>query len=463
MALANRHVFGGTWMVASLLSALASAEDWSQFRGSDSTGIAATACPAQWNVSDESTENLLWKVAVAGEGWSSPIIWGDAVFLTAAVPLVDDQQEAAAATKPVEYRGGGGTRRDDLTKTVYRYQVICLDATTGALRWQSVADERQPPLPRHSSNTYATETPVTDGERVYAYFGMTGVFCFDMQGNQLWSRDLGSYSMRAGWGTSSSPVLFAGKLFLQIDNDQQSFLVALDAKTGDEVWRVNRAEKSQYSSPIIWQNSLRNELIVGGLFYRSYDPETGELLWQLDMEKGRSSATPVAIGDRLFVGTELRARGGDDDGGGFLFAVKAGGSGDISLAAGAASSEHIVWKTADSSIQMASAAICDGRLYFLERQSGQVHCIDAATGELVYRTRIRGARSFWASPLTSAGRVYCVDSSGTTHVLAGGNDYKLLHSNRVDEQVWSSPSVANGRFYLRTVDHLYCFAAPPQG
>ncbi len=311
-------------------------------------------------------------------------------------------------------------------------------------------------MPRHSSNTYATETPITDGERVYAYFGMTGVFCFDMQGQPLWEKDLGSFEMRAGWGTSSSPVLFDDKLFLQVDNDEQSFLVSLDAKTGEEVWRVNRDEKSQYSTPMVWRNNLRNELIVGGLFYRSYDLETGELLWQLDMAKGRSSSTPVAIGDRLFVGTELRNRGGDDDGGGFLFAVKPGGSGDITPPVDATSSKFIEWKIDHSNIQMASPAVCDGRLYFLERQSGQVHCINAKTGELEYRERIRGARAFWASPFTSGGRIYCLDASGTTHVIGSGPQYELLASNEIDEQAWSSPSVSDGKLYLRTIDHLFC-------
>jgi outer membrane protein assembly factor BamB len=445
--------FAGVTLLSSCFPSLGIAENWTQFRGANQNGIAGSDCPISWEVTENSSKNILWRVAMEGEGWSSPIIWGDAVFLTAAVPIEDGTQ---ASSKPVEYSGGGGTRRNDLTQTTYRYEVICLDAATGMTRWRSIACERRPPMPRHSSNTYATETPITDGERIYAYFGMTGVYCFDMQGSLLWEKDLGSFEMRAGWGTSSSPVLFEGKLFVQVDNEEQSFLTGLDAKTGEQVWRVDRYERSQYSSPIVWQNSLRNELIVGGLFYRSHDPETGELLWQLDMEKGRSSATPLAVGDRLYCGTELRARGGDDDGGGFLFSVKPGGSGDIAPPDGATASEFIDWKIDNSSIQMASPAICDGRLYFLERQSGQVHCINATTGELEYRERIRGARAFWASPLTSGDRVYCLDASGTTHVIASGPEYRLLSSNGIDEQAWSSPTVANGKLYLRTIDHLYC-------
>jgi outer membrane protein assembly factor BamB len=264
--------------------------------------------------------------------------------------------------------------------------------------------------------------------------------------------------MRAGWGTSSSPVLFDDKLFLQVDNEQSSFLVAIDAKTGEEVWRVDRDERSQYSSPIIWQNTSRNELIVGGMVYRSYDPGTGKLLWELDMEKGRSSATPLAVGDRLYVGTEFRNRGGADDGGGYLFAIKPGGQGDISPADGETSSEFVAWKVPRSGIQMASPVLCSGHLYLLERRAGVVHCIDAETGEEAYRSRIPGARAFWASPWVSENKVYCVDTGGTTYVLAGGSEFQVLGTNKIDEMTWSSPAVANDSVYFRTASRLYRIA-----
>lgn len=430
------------------------AENWAQFRGNRSDGLAQSECPTTW----DETQNVRWKIHIAGEGWSGPVVWGDQVFVTVAVPA---EQTSAEASKPEAYSGGGGRRRDDLTETVFQYDVVCLNAASGETRWRQTARSSRPPIPRHSSNTYATETPLTDGERVYAYFGMTGVYCFDMTGKKLWEKDLGVYEMRAGWGTSSSPVLFGDKLFLQVDNEEKSFIVALNAKTGEEVWRVERDEASQYSSPIVWQNSQRNELIAGGMFYRSYDPETGRLLWQLDMEKGRSSATPVAVGDRLYVGTELRSRGDEDDGGGFLFAVKPGGQGDISPPENATSSEFIEWKIPRSDIQMASPAYCEGHLYLFERQSGNVHCVNAETGETAYRKRIPGARAFWSSPWTSGDRVYGIDTSGTTFVLAGGPEFRLIANNQIDEQVWSTHAVANGALFLRTINGLYCIAEKP--
>ena len=230
----------------------------------------------------------------------------------------------------------------------------------------------------------------------------------------------------------------------------------MDANSGRELWRVARDEATQYSSPIIWRNSLRDELIAGGMIYRSYDPATGKLLWQLDMAKGRSSATPLAVGDRLFVGTELRNRGGPDDGGGFLFAIKAGGSGDITPSRNAESGEFVAWKIARSGIQMASPAFCAGHLYLLERRAGILHCIHAESGVTAYRSRVPGARAFWASPWTDQERVFCLDDGGTTHVLAGGPKLRVVGRNVIDEQTWSSPAIADDALFLRTIDHLYC-------
>ncbi len=429
----------------------ASAENWPQFRGSAANAVSTTPLPLVWSDQDGKTQNVRWKISLPGEGWSQPVVWDKRVYVTSAVPVA-----ASDATGPEDYAGGGGYRRDDLLSTAYQYQVMCLDADTGTQLWQTTCKQGPPPIPRHSTNTYATETPVTDGQRVYAYFGMNGVYALDMQGNVLWKKDLGVFEMRAGWGTASSPTLFDGRLYVQVDNDVESFLVALDSKTGDEVWRAPRDEKSQYSSPMVWENSVRNELIVGGMFYRSYDLETGKLLWQLDMAKGRSSATPIAVGDRLFVGNELRNRGGDDDGGGRLYCIKPGGSGDITPADDVPSNEFVQWWIEKADMQMASPTICNGKMYLFERQTGNMHCVDITNGATVYRQRVRGAKAFWSSPWTDGNRVYAIDSDCTTHVIAGGDKYELLAANALDQLSWATPALSNGRIYLRTVDKLYC-------
>ena len=428
-----------------------SADNWPQFRGSESDAITPKALPLKWSDEEGQTQNVRWKIPLTGEGWSQPIVWEKNVFLTTAVP-----QSGSVGSGPEPYTGGGGRSRDELTKNIYQYQVVCVDADSGQELWRTVCKEGRPPIPRHSTNTYATETPITDGQRIYAYFGMNGIYALDRQGNQVWKKDLGVYQMRADWGTASSPVLFDGRLYIQVDNQTDSFLVALDAETGEEAWRVSRDEKSQYSSPMIWENSQRNELIVGGMVYRSYDPATGKLLWQLDMDKGRSSATPIAQGDRLYLGNEYRNRGGEDDGGGRMFSVKPGGEGDITPPDGEPSSELIEWWIDKADMQMASPTICQGKLYLFERRTANMHCVNAANGETVYRSRVRGAKSFWASPWTDGQHVYAIDASGTTHVLDAGDQYEELADNDLGEQTWSSPALADGRIFLRTIEHLYC-------
>ena len=447
-------------LIVALAMASARADNWPQFRGPRSDGaVLSGSLPMEW----DAQANIRWKFPVPGEGWSAPIVWGNKVFLTTAVLQQPPEGSSSRSARPEPYRGGGGSRRSDLTNATYSWQLLCLDTETGELLWQRVAREGKPRIPRHSSNTYATETPVTDGERVYAYFGMNGLYCYDLAGDLVWQKDLGSYETRAGWGTASSPVLYRDKLYLQNDNEEQSFLVALDSESGRQVWRAPRDEATQYSSPVIWQNSQRAELVAGGMIYRSYDLETGRLLWQLDMAKGRSVATPVADGDRLYVGTEFRDRGGPDDGGGFLFAVKAGASGDITPSPGASSSEGVAWRCPEAGIQMASPIACKGYIYLFERRLSVVHGIDATTGDRVFRSRIPRGRPFWASPWSCGGRVFALDAAGTVHVIEPGRELRVLRRNEIDERAWSTPALANGSLFLRGTDNLYCVSKPHAG
>ncbi|MEM6692888.1 MAG: PQQ-binding-like beta-propeller repeat protein, partial [Planctomycetota bacterium] len=203
-----------TYVFLTLVANLALAENYPQFRGSNSDAVSPSALPVRWSDGDGQTDNIRWKIDLSGEGWSQPIVWGDRLYLTVAVP-----QGASTSTKPESNRGGYGRDRRDLVNVTYHYEVLCLDAASGSEKWRTVVKEGKPPIPRHSTNTYATETPVTDGNRIYAYFGMNGVHALDMEGNIVWQRDLGVYQMRADWGTSSSPALFNDRLFIQVDNE----------------------------------------------------------------------------------------------------------------------------------------------------------------------------------------------------------------------------------------------------
>jgi outer membrane protein assembly factor BamB len=363
-------------------------------------------------------------------------------------------------------RGGfGGGRPPD---EVYRWQIYCLDRNSGKVLWKVTAREGKPRIPTQPSNTYASETPVTDGERVYAYFGMHGVYCYDVNGKFQWKVDLGSYPTALGFGTGGSPVLEGGRLFVQCDNEKQSFLVALNAKTGKELWRTKRTERTTYSTPLVWKNKVRTEVVcVGTPKTRSYDPATGKQLWELGGMTGQPKASATAGPDLLYVGTGggpggfggaggRGGPGGEFSGARPLVAVKAGASGDITLKDGEESNDGIAWYLPNAGPATPTPLLYEGLLYVLDDRNGLVSCYDAKSGKQVYKKRLPGARGFTSSPWAYGGKVFCLDDAGTTHVLKAGREFKVLGKNTIPEMCWSTPAVAGDALVLRTVDHLYC-------
>jgi outer membrane protein assembly factor BamB len=474
----------------------AAAADWPGFRGPNGSAVAEDAAvPAEWG----KEKNVAWKVVVPGYGWSCPVVWGDKVFVTTAVSEKQKKPSGGFGGPPGggfgppkggPPGGGGGFPKGGFgpqapPDDVYKFQVVCLSATDGKVLWRETARESKPTIPTQPSNTYASETPVTDGERVYAYFGMHGLYAYDFAGKQVWSFDPGSFPMAMGFGTGSSPVLAEGKVFIQCDNEKESFLVAVDAKTGKEAWRTKRTERTGYSTPLVWKNKERTEIIcIGAQKVRSYDPASGKQLWELGGMAGQPKATPVATEDLLIVGTG-GGPGGMMGGGGFgppggpkggpgggggpkggfgmggarpLFAVKPGASGDITLKEGDKSSERIAWTDAKAGPQTPSPLVYQGELYVLDENGGTLTCLDVKTGKQQYKERL-GGRRFMASPWAADGKVFCLDDSGTTYVVAAGPTFKELGSNKLGDMCWSTPAVANGAVYVRTVDTLYCLRA----
>lgn len=469
-------VVGSVWSVGECA-------DWPQFRGPNGSATTAeTGLPTEWNTE----KNIAWKAKIAGYGWSSPIVVGDKVFVTTAVSDKQQKPSGGFGGGPGGFGGpkggGGGFGRNPKPPDVdYRWEVHCLSAADGKVLWNKTAKEGKPRIAKQASNTYATETPVTDGERVYAYFGMTGVFCFDFGGNLVWQADIGAYPTAMGNGTGSSPALDGGRLFIQCDNEEKSFLVALDTKNGKELWRSPRSERTGYSTPLVWKNKERTEIVcIGGSGVRSYNPETGAELWRLSGSGGQSKATAVASPEMLYVGFgggfggfggfggpggggpggPGRGRGGPGGGGARpLFAVKPGATGDITLKAGAKSNDGVAWQLPQAGPSTASPLLYDGYLYVLEERGGLVSCYNAKTGEQAYKERLPGARGFTSSPWAYEGKIFCLDDAGTTHVIKAGPEFRVLAKNAIEEMCWSSPAVAGGVF-LRTVDHLYCIRAP---
>lgn len=420
LALACSFILGSLGLAGS-----AAAENWYQFRGPQGNGISTdVSVPSSW----AADAGVRWKTPIPGEGWAAPVVVDGKLILCTAVS-----------------EGGKDTN------SVHQWQVICLDEKTGEVLWKQTAKEGRPSLRTHRDNTYASETPVTDGERVVAYFGMTGLYCYDLDGKPLWSKELGSYPMQANWGTSSSPVIANGSVILQVDNERDSFIVALDVKTGEERWRRPRRESSNWGSPIVWTNSQRSELITSGRMIRSYDPATGDLLWEFNFGLSGISSSPAANGDLLVVGHSGRNGAG-------MVAIRAGGSGDISLDSGETTNEWVAWSV-DEGPARSSPLVYEGYVYLLGNRGGIITCLDAQTGKVAYRDRIPGGGSFWASPWVSGGKIFCPDETGKTFVLEPGPELKLLATNTLPadrtDRFWASAAIANGTLFVRSSSAVY--------
>jgi outer membrane protein assembly factor BamB len=416
--------------------------NWPQFRGPAARGVVDDpALPERWSA----TENVAWKTDIPGLGWSSPIVWGNRVFLTTVI-------NTGTSEKPRKglYFGGDRSAPSD---AVHQWQVFCLDLETGQVLWQRQVHEGPPHNPIHIKNSYASETPVTDGERVYCYFGNVGVFCFDFEGRPVWSRPLEPHRMRAGWGTAASPVLHGGRLYLVNDNNEDSYLLALDARTGEEVWRVPRDEKSNWATPYVWQHNQRTEIVTPGTgAVRSYDLD-GNLLWSL---KGMSSitiATPYEHDGLLYVSSgyvldRLRP----------LYAIRPGAAGDITLGDGETSNASIAWSQTAVAPYNPTTLVYGERLYVLYDRS-LFACYDARDGSEIYGLkRIEGGGAFTASPWTNQGKVFCLSEDGVTFVLKAGDEFELLHSNPLgdDDMSLATPAIAGNRLLIRTASRIYC-------
>lgn len=414
--------------------------NWPNFRGAGSNQLTdEQKLPEEWGTG----KNLGWKYDLKGRGWSCPIVWGNKVFFTNA--LLEDPS--------VLPQPQGSGRSENPSDAVYTFEVICLDLTSGKEIWKRVAYHGLPRYKTHRDNNYAPETMVTDGKQVYAYFGMTGLYCFDMDGNPVWEKDLGNFPMQSNWGTSTSPLLYNNVVYMQIDNEEKSFLAALDSKTGKELWRVDRDEKSNWGTPVIWKNSVRTELVTPGKRARSYNPENGQVYWELNMGGGRTISSPTADSDLLYLGNEKRS-----DGGGTLFGVKAGASGDVSLKEGEVSNQWVAWSVPNSGIAMASPLVYEGLIYLADRNLGKLYCYEAASGAVVYPgTKLTGAKAFWASPWAYKGKIYCLEEKGTTHVVQAGRSFKELGQNTLENDMfWASTAIAHGSYVFRGEKAIYC-------
>jgi outer membrane protein assembly factor BamB len=437
--------------VAAAAAASGAGAQWPQFRGKDAAGIAdGASLPDTWD--GAAGTNILWKALIPGLAHSSPVVWGNRVFVTTAV-----SSRGEATFKPGLY--GEGTASED--RSSHKWQVLALDAATGKVLWVRTAFEGEPREKRHIKATYANSTPATDGRYVVAFFGSQGVYAYDLEGNLKWKRDLGRLDAGAydapdyEWGTASSPILDKDLVLLQCDQQKGSFVTALRLKDGSVAWRAERDELPSWATPTVYPGgaaSKRAELVTNApKFIRGYDPATGKELWRLGRSSMITAPTPVFQQDLIVVASGRRPNAP-------IFVLRAGASGDITLPEGATAGGPVVWTKERAGSYMPTPLIYDGRLYVLKNQ-GILAAHELRTGAAIFEERIpHGGSGFSASPVAADGRLYLPSEDGDVFVVKAGPSLEVLGRNPMGEPLMATPAVADGVMYVRGERHLFAIA-----
>lgn len=427
--------------------------NWPRLRGADGTGLPAQGddprLPEKWS----KTENVAWQVEIPGVGWSSPVVWGEKVFLTT---VHNDKEADNAAPQPGLYLGPG---RREIPSGTHQWLVYCFDLNTGEELWKQVARTGKPPVGRHPKSCYAAETPVTDGERLYVLFGDIGLFCYDFDGKLLWQHRIEPKKTLADYGAAASPVVFKDTVYYVYDNQEASYIAALDTRSGEERWRVARDGKSTWATPFVWETDDRVEIVVCGKEkILSYDLN-GKVIWEL---AGRMSnlviPSPFVVDGLLYI-----ASGYVGDVHRPAYAIKPGATGEITLGEGETANEFIQWYQPKGGPYNTTPMVYNG-LYYLLLDRGMMSVYDAKTGEQLYdRNRFPPRASFTSSPWAYNGKVFCLAENGETYVLKAGREFEILHVNDLgSEMCMACPAIVDDRLLIRTQRKLYCIAKSPR-
>ena len=396
---------------------------------------------------------MKWKSPIPGMGHSSPVVWGNRVFLTTAISGDPD---------PKIRTGNYGDVDSVDDATVHTWHVICLNRDTGNILWNNQVYQGVPKIKRHLKGSQANCTPATDGKHVVACFGSEGLYCFDLEGNLRWKRDLSTIDSSFAldqeyeWGFGSSPIIHEGHVIVQFDLSRDSFIAAYALEDGSRVWATPRDEIPSWSTPTAWKNSLRSEIVTNAAQYaRSYDPATGKELWRLAKKSEVTVPAPVPAGDLVFIVSGNRPIQP-------IIAIKPGAEGDISLAGDASTNDFVAWSRMRGGPYMPTPIVYNGHLYVCSN-AGVLTCYDAATGQQVYRERMGGV-SYTASPVAADGRIYFVSEQGEVRVVKAGVEFELLAVNDLEEVCMSVPAISGGILFIRSQHHLFALErniAPP--
>ena len=426
---------------------------WGQWRGPDATGVAPHGDPpTQWS----ETENIAWKVEIPGRGSASPVVWGDRVFLLTAVPVGEPVVVAtpdAAVEPPPAARGngrrGGRGGRGPRAFRMHQFTVMAIDRATGEVAWQQIAREAVPHEGFQEPNgTYASGSAVTDGEHLFAFFGSWGLYAYDLDGNLQWEVDLGTRRMRNAFGEGTTPALHGDTLVVTWDHiGGQSFIVALDKRTGAERWRANRDEIDTWATPLIVEHDGRAQVIAPAMYrVYGYDLETGEIVWESRGTTMNAIPSPVYADGIVYVMSGYR--------GSNLQAIKLSDArGDI------AGTDAIVWQLDRDTPYVPSPLLYDNALYVIKSNDGILSVFDPVTGTPHYRLqRLDGVPNIFASPVGAAGRVYIAGRDGTTLVIKHGPRYEVVASSTLNDRFDASPAIVGDELYLRGAQFLYKIA-----
>ena len=423
---------------------------WTEWRGADGTGAAHDEePPVEW--SEE--KNIRWKQELPGRGHSTPVVWGDRLYVTTAIET-DREVEGAGEGEPEPEgrsgrrggRGGGWGSKPAPTK-FHEFVVLCLDRGDGEEVWRRTVTEAVPHEGGHSDSTFASNSPLTDGERIYASFGSRGIHCLDMKGEVQWSKDFGLMRTAMQFGEGSSPALHGDSLVVTWDHEGDSFIVALDRKSGEEQWRSERDEGTTWATPLIIEVDGSPQVIVPGTgMSRGYDLKSGEVIWTCGGMTRNCIPSPNHADGVVYLMSGFR--------GAALQAIQLeGAEGDL------IGTEQVKWTHDRNTSYVPSALLYDGLIYFLSGNSGSLSCMDAETGEILYEDqRLDGVRAVYSSPVGANGRVYITSRKGLTKVIAHGREYEELATNQLDDGVDASAVLVDDEIYLRGAKNLYCIA-----
>lgn len=450
----NNRTLG--WMAAALVFVIYSGavqaepngKNWPQFRGTDSSGIAdGFATPTKWRIGGKKTaRNIAWKTPIEGLGHSSPIIWGDRLFVTSAISGQKD------ASLKVGLYGDIQPVQDD---SVHQWKVYCLDKPSGKVLWEKTICEGVPKIKRHTKATHANSTAATDGKYLVVLLGSEGLHCFDMDGKLLWKKDFGVLDSgyyvvpAAQWEFGSSPIIHDGNVIIQCDVQKDSFLAAFDAKDGKELWRTPRDDVPTWSTPNIHVGGKKPQLVVNGYKHAGgYDPQTGKELWRMKGGGDIPVPTPVFSDGLAFI---AHAHGMAAP----MYAVRMDqAEGDISLNGEATSNGAIAWCDPWCGSYMQTPLVYGNYLY-AARDNGVLTCYEAKTGKQVYRERLgSGETGFTASPVAADGKIYYTSEDGDIYVIKAGPIFKQLAKNRMNEVCMATPAISEGTVYFRTQGHV---------